>query len=115
MTDDTITINRQDTYVRTVNLKDENGTFIDATGWEISFTVRTSIAATSVEDDTGAIISKVIPGEASGIQTLTLTSTDTDIDPASYIYDFQVKKADDTISSSTRALFVVNGDVTRLV
>ena len=50
-------------------------------------------------------------GEFSG--KITLTSSDTDVDPKSYIYDFQIKKSDGTISSSSRALFVVDGDVTR--
>jgi len=113
MTNDTITINRQDTYSRTVNIKDEAGAFIDATGWTIFFTVRTSVSKTSVSDDTDAAISKTIAGDVSGIQTLLLTSDDIDIDPKTYVYDFEIKKDDGTITSSIKADFIVNGDVTR--
>lgn len=109
----TIIINRQDTYTRTINLIDSNGDPIDATGWTIYFTVRTTASVTSITDDTSAVITKTVAGDISGIQNLTLTSTQTDIDPGTYKYDIQIKKSDDTISSSTPAIFIVNGDITR--
>lgn len=113
MVNTVITINRQDTYTRTINLIDSVGSPIDATGWTIYFTVRVDVAATSISDDTDSVITKVISGEATGIQTLLLTSSDTDIDPDEYVYDFQIKKSDGTITSSDTASFIVNGDVTR--
>jgi len=113
MVNTVITINRQDTYTRTINILDSAGSPIDATGWTIYFTVRLNVAPTSISDDTDSVITKVISGEASGIQTLLLTSSDTDVDPSTYIYDIQIKKTDGTINSSAKAPFIVNGDVTR--
>ena len=113
MANDTITINRGDTYSRTINLKDSAGTLIDATGWTIYFTVRKNVTDSSVSTDTNSIIHNTIAGDASGIHTLTLSSTETNINPRSYYYDIQIKKSDDTISSSVAGSFVVNGDITR--
>ena len=113
MASNTITINRQDTYAKTLNTKDSNGDLIDASGWTIYFTVRKIVADTSVSTDSDAVITQTIPGEASGIHTLTLTPTQTNIDPANYLYDIQIKKSDTDISSSTKASFVIDGDVTR--
>ena len=109
MANDTITINRGDTYVRTINLLDSAGDPIDATGWTIYFTVRKNVADTSATSDTD----KTVAGDVSGIHTLTVSSTETNITPGNYFYDIQIKKADDTISSSSSASFVINGDITR--
>ena len=113
MANNIITINRGDTYSRTINIKDSDGVLIDATDWTIYFTVRKNVADSSVASDTNSIIHKTIAGDASGAHTLTLTSTETNISPRSYYYDIQIKKSDDTISSSTAGSFVVNGDITR--
>jgi len=113
MANDTITINRGDTYSRTINLLDSSGDAIDATGYTIYFTVRKNVVATSSSTDTDALISETIAGDASGIHTLTVTAAETNIDPGNYFYDIQIKKSDDTISSSTKASFIINGDVTR--
>ena len=113
MANNIITINRGDTYSRTVNLKDSSGTLIDATGWTIYFTVRKNITDASISTDTDSIIHKTIAGDVSGVQTLLLTSTDTNVNPRSYFFDIQIKKSDDTIISSSAGSFVVNGDVTR--
>ncbi len=113
MADETIEINRQDTYSRNIILKDSNNNFIDATGWIIYFTVRTSVPDTSVTDDTGAVIAKQITGSSTGIHTLTLTDTDTDIAPATYLYDFQIKNASDEIESTETSDFIISGDITR--
>lgn len=109
----TITINRQDTYIRTLNLKDSNGDLIDATGWTIYFTIRKTVADTSIITDSDSVINKIISGDASGIQTLTITSAETNVNPGNYLYDIQIKKSDDTISSSASGSFIVNGDITR--
>jgi len=113
MANDTIIINRGDTYSRTINLKDSAGDLIDATGYTIYFTVRKNVVSTSSSSDTDAIIYETIAGDASGIHTLTVTSTETNVDPGNYFYDIQIKKSDDTISSSSASSFVVNGDITR--
>ena len=113
MADDTITINRQDTYVRSIILKDSNNNFINATGYTIYFTVTATVPDTSTTDDTGAVIAKQIAGDSSGIHTLTLTEDDTDLDPETYLYDFQIKNAAGKIESTVRADFIISGDITR--
>lgn len=113
MANSEITINRGDTYTRNINLKDSAGDAIDASGWTIYFTVRKAFADISVSSDADALITKTVAGDVSGIQTLTLTSTQTNINPGSYLYDIQIKKSDDTISSSSAGSFVINGDITR--
>ena len=113
MVDNTITINRGDTYSRTINLLDGDGNAIDATGWTIYFTVRKVVADTSTSTDVDALISKTVAGDVSGSQTLTLTSTQTNIEPGDYFYDFEIKKGDNTISSSTSLSFIIKGDITR--
>ena len=51
----TIKIKRNDTRAFTINIKNK-GEFVDTTGYTIYFTVREDIPATSVTDDSGAII-----------------------------------------------------------
>ena len=113
MANNIITINRGDTYSRTINLKDSAGDLIDATNYTIYFTVRKHIASTSSSSDTDALIYKTVVGDASGVHTLTVTAAETNIEPGSYFYDIQIKKSDNTISSSIASSFVVNGDITR--
>lgn len=115
MANDIITINRGDTYSRTVNIIDSAGDPINASGWTIYFTVRKIPASNSSTSDTDAVINKTVAGDVSGIQTLTVTSTETNISPGNYFYDIQIKKSDNTISSSSASSFVVNGDITRAV
>jgi hypothetical protein len=113
MANDKITINRGDTYSRTINLKDSAGSFIDATDWLLYFTVRKNITANSSNADADAVISKTISGSGTGIHTMVISSTQTNISPGNYFYDIQIKKSDNTIISSSASSFVVNGDVTR--
>lgn len=113
MANDTITINRGDTYSRTINLKDSSGTLIDATGYTIYFTVRKDSPANSSSTDTDAVITKTIDGDVSGVHTLTVSASETNFSPGNYLYDIQIKKSDNTIISSSSSSFVVNGDITR--
>lgn len=109
----TIKIKRGDSYIKPLNIVDCEGELIDASGWTIYFTVRSSIPPTSTDDDTDAVIAKTIAGSATGQHTLTLTSSDTDIDPEEYVFEVQIKKADNTISSSETGAFVIQADITR--
>lgn len=113
MANNKITVNRGDTYARTINIKDADGVAIDATGWTIYFTVRKEVVDKSVSSDLDSLIYKQISGDASGSQSLVLTSSDTNINPGNYFYDIQIKKTDDTIASSVSETFVIAGDITR--
>ncbi len=107
-----ITLKRGDTYIRTIKLYSEDE-LIDCTGWTIYFTIRETIPPTSTSDDTGAVISKTITGESTGIHTLTLTSDETAIDAKKYIFEFQIKKADGSIHSTESGIFIIQSDITR--
>ena len=47
-----ITIKRGDTYNYTINIKNDLGVAIDASGWDIWFTVRKSAVTNTVVSDT---------------------------------------------------------------
>lgn len=108
----TIRVKRGDTYTRTINLK-TNDELIDATGYTIYFTVRASAPDTSDSDDSGATIAKTISGEATGIHSLELSSTDTNEDSGTYYFEFQVKNASGKIYSTITGKFIIEDDLTR--
>lgn len=108
-----IKIKRNDTYSDVLKTLDCNGDLVDASGWTIYFTVRSSIPATTIVDDTDAVISKTITGLASGEHTLTLTKTETDIAPGDYVFDIQIDYGDGTQKSSETGILVIQPDITR--
>jgi len=111
-----IEIVRNDTYTFDITFQDSNGDAIDLTGWTIWFTVREEIPATTIVDDTDALISKEITdGGASGIVEISLTPIETNIDPKIYYYDIQYKKDDGTIKSFPYSTIEIVSDITRSV
>lgn len=108
-----IKIKRNDGRTFSLKIRDNKGDLIDCTGWTINFTVRDVLPATGIVDDTDAIISKIITGEASGVHVLTLDKTDTQIDPKVYYYDIQYFKADGVPHSSDTGKFIIEADITR--
>ena len=114
---DDISIVRGDTDTVTVTFTDDcTGDAIDITGYTVWLTVRESIPATTVEDDTDALISKeYTSGGVSGIATFNFSSTDTNIDVGTYFYDIQYKDADDNVETLGVSNFKITGDITRSV
>ncbi len=112
-----ISIVRSDTDTVSVTFKDKcSGDVLDITGWTIWFTVRDEVPAKTVTDDTGALISKVFTtGGSSGVATFEFTSTDTNQDIGSYLYDIQFKDADGNIDTLGVANFKITGDITRSI
>jgi len=109
-----ITVIRQDTCDFNITFQDSSGDAIDITGYEVWFTVRTSLPKTTITDDSDAIISKSYTGGgATGIISVELDSSDTNINVKTYKYDVQYKKPDGTIKSSGAYDFIVASDVTR--
>jgi len=113
-----INVTRGDSRDITFTLVDTNNDPIDITDYTLWFTVRTAIPATTVIDDTSAVISI----EQSGISitepllgktTFSLSPTMTDINPGSYIYDIQIKSETGRIRSTGIDDFIVFGDSTR--
>ena len=105
-------IKRGDSKPFTINHK-VNGSLIDTTGYTYNFTVREVIPPTTEKTDTGAILSKSVIGNSSGIMSIDLSKTDTDIDPKTYLYDIQYEKPDGSIHSSATGKFIVEADITR--
>lgn len=108
-----IRVSRGDSFVRTLSISDGDGDLIDCSGWTIYFTVRSSVPDTSEVNNAAALISKEFSGTADGDFTFTLESEDTDIDPGTYLFDFQVEKDDGKIHSTRQGSFIVEGDITR--
>lgn len=93
---------------------------IDITGWEIRFTVRKSLPATSVNNDKDAVIHKVadIIDGPNGVAYISVSSTDTNIEPGEYWYDIQCIRpaccTGDLITKSIpRGRYIVISDITR--
>jgi hypothetical protein len=98
---------------------DEDDAVINITGWTVYFTVRKRPAETSIDTDTaenGAIITKTITSHtdaANGKTTVSLTKTDTNIDPGNYFYDVQIKNTENDPLTIGVAKFIVKPEVTR--
>ena len=98
-------------YTIPIQVNDADGNAIDITGQTLFFTVKHN----AIDDDDDAIISKDITVHAtpaSGLSTLILSDTDTDVNPGRYVYDF--KRQDGATSIPyTGGEFVVSSGVTK--
>jgi len=103
---------RGDNKSYTLTFIDGDGAAIDITDWTIFFTVKKNKLAVDADAD----ISKDITSHTApltGLSAITLTASDTDLDPRVYWYDIQVKKDDGKIATVMKGQFVVKGDITR--
>lgn len=106
-----VTIIRRDHANLEITLTDVDGNAVDLTGGTLFFTVKNTID--DVDDD--ALISKEITtfsAPTTGVATVTLTPTETDLPAGNYFYDVQFKSSGNVISSSFRDYLVVKPDVT---
>ena len=88
---DKINIYRGDTEDITVTVKDKAGNAFDLTG----YTMRLTVKETKSDTDANAIIGPIIAVVAdppSGKGVVSLSVTDTDVDPKTYFYDVQINK-----------------------
>ena len=109
-----LSVFRGDDKVYNLSFKDGDGVAIDITDWTIFFTVKKN----KLTPDADADISKDITvhtAPLTGLSAITLTDSDTDLDPRLYWYDIQVKKDDGTISTVIKDKFQVKGDITRRI
>lgn len=93
----------------------QSGAAGDLTGGEVFFTAK-SVQDTA--DDSGAAISVTVSSfsdPTTGICTIPLSHTDTNVTPGDYFYDIQVKKADGSIVSIPARKFTIEADVTRRI
>lgn len=100
---------RGDQFSTTITIKDSSGNGIDIT-WATVFFIIRSESEPNDTDDSWAILTKDITSHttpASGITTLTLTSTDTNKTPWEYHWEIQVKFSNwDIISANTAKLLI---------
>ena len=108
MTD--LSIYRGDTKVYTFTVT-SGGSAYNISGFTPTFTVKTSIS--DADDD--AVISKsgTVTDGAGGEFTISLTNTDTDIDPADYVWDVQITNGSTIVATLDKGTFTVKYDVTR--
>jgi len=108
-----ISVIRGDSRTIQVTFTDSSNQPVDLTGAELFFTVNASSDPT---DDSSAAIHKtvsVFTDPTSGVATISLSGTDTDIDPKTYFYDVQIKDASGDITSSKQDKFTVTADISR--
>lgn len=108
----TLNIKRGDTKVYTITVTDDEGNLEDITGWTVFFTVKENIDDT----DANAKISKTETTHSdptNGESQITLTSTDTTLDPQSYVFDIQVKTDTSEIHTILEGILNISKDVTQ--
>lgn len=91
---------------------DEEGTAIDITDIEVFFTVK----ARKSDTDDNAVISKEVTSHTdavNGLSTVSLSKTETDIEPGMYHFDIQLKDSEGKVSSSVPGVIRVYQDITR--
>lgn len=106
-----IEVNRRDDSDFELTFTDVDGEAIDLTNCTVFFTAKRK------RDDTDdeAIIKKQITSFSdpqSGIATLQLTKSETDISPRSYYFDIQLKQSNGKISSIQAGRLIVRQDIT---
>jgi len=109
--DTTIAIFRGDSENIVVEVKNSAGVGIDITGYTFWFTVKTLES----DADASAIIQKEVTVHTtplSGITTIEIPYTDTEIDAGDYQYDIQMKSTTDDITTLLRGTFRIKQDIT---
>lgn len=94
-----------------VTVKDEDGVVIDLTGGTLFFTVKEN----KTDTDAQSLIYKTITSfdaPTTGIQIISLTHDDTDINPGDYWFDIQFKTSEGAITSRRAGKFIVERDIT---
>ena len=93
---------------------------INICGWDIRFTVRSSIPSTSTTSDNNAIIHKTaeILDAEKGIAYFVITNEDTNIEPGEYWYDIQYIRpanchGEMKVKSLPKGRYIVISDITR--
>lgn len=91
---------------------DDEGNPFDITGWTLYFTLKRS----AQDSDDDALITKDITTHEApldGNTSFDLSSTETDVPPGIYVYDFQIKDADGEVRTLTIGTVEFTRDVTQ--
>lgn len=109
-----LSVNRKNTQVYTLTIT-ENSVAKDITGYTVKFTVKKNTNDLD-NDDVRAIIAKTVTDHTSplsGITTISLTTSDTTINPGTYMYDIKLRNSNgEWVKSSDADKFIVKGVVT---
>jgi hypothetical protein len=106
-----IEVIRGDDVSLKLTFTDINGNAIDLTDTTVFFTVKKKLSDTDDE----ALISKTIDtfdDPTTGIMTILISDTETDLKSGSYYYDVQLKDENGYISSISKQRFSVEQDIT---
>jgi hypothetical protein len=112
MEETALEIKRGDTKTYTLTFKKDDGTLIDITGYTIFFTVKTKID----DVDNDAVIKKTITTHSNPTQGETkieLSSTDTNQEAKSYVFDIQIKTNLTEIITILEGMITITKDVTQ--
>ena len=104
---------RGDTITRQLTFQNEDGTPMDISGATVYFTAKT--ATDDDITDSNAIKKDITVHDnaAGGLSTLLLTPAETNVSPAKYTYEFQLKTAAGAITTYPGGKLEVLADVTR--
>jgi hypothetical protein len=109
-----LSINRKNTKAYNLTIT-ENDEVKDITGYTVKFTVKKNTNDLD-NDDVGAIISKTVTTHtdpSQGLTLISLTTSDTNVNPSTYFYDIKLRDPTGAWVKSTNAdKFIVNGVVT---
>lgn len=108
-----ISIIRGDTRTITATFTDSDGAAIDLTGGKVFFTVNADKEPT---DDSSAVITKDVSSfsaPTTGVQSITLSASDTNITPGTYYYDCQFVSAGGVVTSKPKSILTITSDITR--
>lgn len=105
-------IMRGDDIIYTVTLVNDDGTNPNITGYTFYFTVKEKFT----DSDNEAKIAKTVTSLSDpthGTMTFTLTHTDTNLAPKTYVYDIQFKDGSSLITTVLYGEFTILPDVTK--
>jgi len=95
---------RGKTLVIPLTFTNADGSAVDLTGYVITFAAKKDIAQAGYDIEVTAVITD-IPG---GLATISLTTADTDLDPAGFTYDVDFRNSGDVIVGGYQGKFNIN-------
>ena len=112
MRSNNITIIRGDTPTISVTIVDSEDALFDLTGYDVNFTVKEM----KMDSNSDALIgpeTMTVATPASGIATLKLSDTDTNLSEGEYWYDIEISKTGTVYTVVGPATFKVTEDITK--
>lgn len=115
-----LTIKRGTTYPITIEVTDDAGDPVDLTGATVRFTAKSAEYDTDADDSDAAISKDVtthydengVEAPEEGKSTITLTDTDTYINPGNYYYDITIEYSTGVINTPVEGRLKIDGKPT---